>query len=116
LGPNYAGLFANNQKLADNLLKYSALSGEKIWPMPLAEEYKQYNKSKIADIKNASSSRLGGSITAALFLQNFIKPDVAWAHLDIAGVSYAEEPFNSYTPIGGVGFGVRSLLEWLSSF
>lgn len=116
LGPNYAGLFANNKKLADSLLKYSELSGEKVWLLPLVEEYRDFNKSKIADIRNISSSKLGGAITAALFLQDFIKPDVAWAHLDIAAVSYAEEPFNSYTPIGGVGFGVRSLLEWLVNF
>jgi len=116
LGPNYAGLFANNKKLTDSLLKYSELAGEKIWPLPLVEEYRDFNKSKIADIRNIASSKLGGAITAALFLQNFIKPDVAWAHLDIAGVSYAEEPLNSYTPIGGVGFGVRSMLEWLADF
>ena len=113
LGSNYSALYSNNDKLNNSLLKASKLSGEKIWSMPLPEEYKELNKSNIADIKNIASTRYGGSITAALFLQFFIEEGVSWAHLDIAGPAYAEKPLNSYTPIGGVGFGVRTLLEYL---
>ena len=113
LGSNYAALYANQDILAKDLLKAASNSGEKIWRMPLAPEYKELNKSNVADIRNIASARGGGSITAALFLEEFIVSDVAWAHLDIAGPAYAEKPLNAYTPIGGVGFGVRTLLEWL---
>ncbi len=116
LGDRYAGLFANNDELAKNILNAAQISGEKIWQLPLPSEYKELNKSQIADVRNIPSSRYGGAISAALFLQEFINNDVAWAHLDIAGPVYAEKPFNSYTPVGGVGFGVRTLAEWLKNF
>ena len=116
LGTHYAALYSNSKKLNTEILKAVDVSGEKIWPMPLPEEYIELNKSNIADIKNIASTRYGGSITAALFLQFFIEENVNWAHLDIAAPAYAEKPLNSYTPIGGVGFGVRTLLEWLISY
>ncbi|MBT4735547.1 MAG: leucyl aminopeptidase [Candidatus Marinimicrobia bacterium] len=115
LGTDYTGLFSNNEKLAKDLLKSSDVSGEKIWLMPMPLEYKKLNQSKIADIKNIPSTRYGGSITAAMFLQEFIEEGVAWAHLDIAGPAYAEKPLTTYIPAGGVGFGVRTLLEWLKN-
>lgn len=113
LGSDYAALYSNQESLAKDLLKSANLSGERIWQMPLAEEYRELNKSSIADIRNIPSARGGGSITAALFLEEFIEDSIAWAHLDIAGPAYAEKPLNHYTPLGGVGFGVRTLLEWL---
>lgn len=115
LGPQYAGLYSSDDKLAKDLLKSADLSGERLWHMPLAPEYKDYNESKVADIKNIGITRLGGSILAAWFLKYFVADDVSWAHLDIAAPAFAEKPFNSYTPIGGVGFGVRTFLEWLNS-
>ncbi|MBT7553508.1 leucyl aminopeptidase [bacterium] len=115
LGSDYAALYANNVGLNKDLIKAADIAGEKMWPMPMPVEYKDLNKSNIADIKNIPSTRYGGSITAAMFLQEFVKPEVAWAHLDIAGPAYAEKPLNSYTPVGGVGFGVRTVLEWLSN-
>jgi leucyl aminopeptidase len=115
LGTDYAALYANDQSLNKALMQASEVSGEKIWPMPLPEEYKDLNRSHIADIKNIPNTRYGGSITAAMFLQEFINEDVTWAHLDIAGPAYAEKPLNSYTPIGGVGFGTRTILEWLKT-
>ncbi len=113
LGTDYAGLFSNDEELSKDLLKASKQSAEKIWPLPLAPEYKHLNASLIADIRNIPSNRLGGAITAALFLQEFVNEDVAWAHLDIAAPAYAEKTMNAYTPVGGVGFGVRTILEYL---
>jgi len=115
LGTDYAALYANDQALNKSLINAADKAGEKMWSMPLPVEYKDLNKSNIADIKNIPSTRYGGSITAAMFLQEFIKEGVVWAHLDIAGPAYAEKSFNNYTPIGGVGFGVRTLLEWLQN-
>ena len=113
LGPEYTALFANDQGLAKDLLKTAGSTGEKIWQLPLPDEYKELNKSNIADINNIPNTRYGGAITAGLFLQEFIHQDIKWSHWDIAGPAYAEKPFNSYTPQGGVGFGVRTLLTWL---
>lgn len=113
LGENYCGLFANDDKLANEISESAEQSGEKIWRLPLPEEYKKLNNSKIADVRNIPSTRYGGAITAALFLQEFIEPDVAWAHLDIAGPAYSDKPLNAYTPAGGVGYGVRTLLNLL---
>jgi len=115
LGPEYAGLFANKQKLANELLKSATIVGENIWQLPLAPEYKDLDKSQVADYRNIPSMKMAGSITAAWFLAHFIKDDVDWAHIDIAGPVYAEKSYNSYTPIGGVGFGVRTILEWLKN-
>jgi leucyl aminopeptidase len=113
LGPNVAGLFSNNEKLGQEIKKASEMAGEKMWSLPLEDDYREYNKSQVADIRNASTTRYGGAITAALFLQEFINEGVIWAHLDIAAPAYAEKPLNAYTPVGGVGYGVRTLLEWL---
>lgn len=113
LGPEYTALFANDQNLAKDLLKTASATGEKLWQLPLPDEYKELNKSKVADINNIPNTRYGGAITAALFLQEFINKDIKWSHWDIAGPAYAEKPFNSYTPAGGVGHGVRTLLTWL---
>jgi len=115
LGPDYAGLFANDKKLTNDMLNFADKAGEKIWHMPLPKEYRKLNQSKVADVRNIPSTRLGGAITAALFLQEFINKDIKWAHLDIAGPSYVERPLNAYTPMGGSGFGVRMLLEWLKN-
>ena len=116
LGTDYAGLFSNNDQLSKELLKAAKISGEKLWPLPMPEEYKILNKSEIADIKNIPSIKDGGASTAALFLQEFIKEDVIWSHWDIASPAYAEKPMNNYILAGGVGFGVRTLLEWLLEF
>ncbi len=113
LGPDIAGLFTNDEKLGQEIKKASEITGEKMWSLPLPEEYKELIKSSVADVRNASTIRYGGAITAALFLQEFINKDVLWVHLDIAAPAYAEKPLNGYTPLGGVGYGVRTILEWL---
>jgi len=112
LGPQVGGLFSNNQPLADALLRCAGETGEKLWQLPLVKEYKEMIKSSVADMKNIGGSH-GGAITAALILQEFVG-EVPWAHLDIAGPAFAESD-NALCPKGGTGFGVRTLLKFLST-
>jgi leucyl aminopeptidase len=107
LGNDYAGLFANDDALAEALLSASSATGEKLWRMPLASEYEKQIDSLAADMKN-SGGRAGGSITAALFLKRFIK-DTAWAHLDIAPTAWRKDGKIPTSPEGATGFGVRLL-------
>lgn len=107
LGHHNAGLFANNDSLAERLEKVGKATGEAVWRMPLGDAYDKQVRSQIADMKNVGG-RDAGSITAAQILQRFIKDDVAWAHLDIAGVAWSNT--NAPTvPRGGTAFGVRLL-------
>ena len=112
LGTQVGGLFSNHQPLADTLLRCAGEAGEKLWQLPLVKEYKEMIKSSVADMKNIGGSH-GGAITAALILQEFVG-DVPWAHLDIAGPAFAESD-NALCPKGGTGFGVRTLLKFLSA-
>ena len=112
LGNQVAGLFSNNQPLADALLRGAEETGEKLWQLPLVKEYKDSIKSSVADMKNIGGAH-GGAIIAALILQEFVA-DVPWAHLDIAGPAFAEGD-NLVCPKGGTGFGVRTLTNFLSS-
>jgi leucyl aminopeptidase len=112
LGPRVAGLFSNHQPLADALLRSAMDTGEKLWQLPLVKEYKDMIKSSVADIKNIGGAH-AGAITAALILQEFVG-DVPWAHLDIAGPAFAESE-SSLGPKGGTGFGVRTLVKFLTS-
>jgi leucyl aminopeptidase len=111
LGQDVAGLWGNNQKLIEKIQNAAKTTGEKIWFMPLEQEYKELIKSHIADLKNISGGRYGGAITAALFLSVFIGT-TPWVHLDIAGPAYQENK-TELVPKGGSGFGVRLLLEFL---
>src|SRR5262245_60368587 len=106
LGKEYAGLFANDTKLAAELAAAGEASGEKVWRMPLAKAYDKLIDSKNADMKNIGG-RHGGAITAAQFLQRFIK-DTPWAHLDIAGTAM-DSPRNEINPSWASGWGVRLL-------
>ena len=112
LGTQVGGLFSNDQPLADTLLRSAAEAGEKLWQLPLVKEYKEMIKSSVADMKNIGGAH-GGAITAALILQEFVG-QVPWAHLDIAGPAFAESD-NAFGPKGGTGFGVRTLLKFLSA-
>lgn len=111
LGTDYAGLFSNNKELGEQVLKAAEQAGEKIWKMPLVKQYKELNKSDVADVANISSSPYGGAITAALFLQEFVD-EKPWVHLDIAGPAFAEKDY-SLGPKGGTGFGVETLINLL---
>lgn len=104
-----AGLFSNDDALRDRLLAASDQTYERIWPMPLYEDYRRTIKSDVADMKN-SGGRFGGVGTSAVFLQEFT--DYPWAHLDIAGLALTEKA-SAYTTAGGTGFGVRLLVDLL---
>jgi len=112
LGTLYSGLFGNDQDLANRVLKAAERTGEKMWQMPLPEEYKEQNKSEIANVKNAGN-RYGGAITAALFLAEFVdsKP---WVHIDIAGPALSNKE-SGYIVKGATGVGVRTLVEFALS-
>ncbi len=110
LGPEASGLFCNNDKLADLLLKASDKSFERVWRMPLFKEQRDLLKSDIADMKNVGGKN-GGAITAAKFLEDFVH-GVPWAHFDIAGNAYNENK-RRYEPQFGIGRGVRLMLDFL---
>jgi leucyl aminopeptidase len=107
LGKEFAGLFANDEKLADQLQAASKATGEKIWRMPLDKAYDKMLDSKNADVKNIGG-RWGGSCTAAAFIQRFIKKDMPWAHLDIAGTAM-DAPKSEINTSWGSGWGVQLL-------
>lgn len=113
LGVKTAGLFANDDELAHALKQSGKTVGEDFWRLPINNALKEVLKSPIADIKNCGD-RYGGSITATLFLSEFIEKGIKWAHLDIAGPATNNKP-HAYLPTGGVGFGVRTLVDYLMS-
>jgi leucyl aminopeptidase len=112
LGEDIAGLFTPDDAVASQLEKAAAGSGEKIWRLPIEEKYIEGLKSGIADLKN-TGPRAGGSITAAIFLKQFVK-ETPWAHLDIAGPVWTDKE-NGYNSPGATGFGVRTLVNWVLS-
>lgn len=113
LGTYCAGLFSNNDALAQKLLETSNEAGEKLWRLPLIEEHRDDIKSSIADLKNIASHRWSQAIIGALFLEEFAG-NLPWAHLDIAGVADSDKAIG-YTPKGATGFGVRTLVKYLLS-
>lgn len=108
LGNVCIGAFSNNQELADKVISAGAESGERIWQMPMYEEYKEQNKSDIADIKNAAGGG-GGPITAAQFLAEFVG-DTPWVHLDIAGTDMSDKE-KGYLVKGATGVAARTLVS-----
>lgn len=112
LGEEASGLMSNNDVLADLLARAGSETGEKVWRMPLYEEYKDSLKSDIADLKNVGG-RFGGAITAAMFLQEFVGK-TPWAHLDIAGTAF-HTAGKRYMPKYATGVGVRLVISLLES-
>ncbi len=112
LGHEYAGCFSNDDGLAAKLLAAGDASGDKLWRMPIGEAYDKLIDSPIADIKNVGP-REGGSITAAQFIQRFVKPGVKWAHLDIAGMVWAASAGPLWEK-GATGYGVRLLDRFIA--
>lgn len=113
LGDLCTGAFGNNQDLVDSVIKAGEEAGEYIWQMPMYEEYKEQNKSDIADIKN-SAGRWGGAITGAQFLAEFIE-DTPWVHLDIAG-PFQSDKDRTYIVKGATGVAVRTLVNLVISY
>ncbi|NBD33698.1 MAG: leucyl aminopeptidase [Cyanobacteria bacterium] len=112
LGNDIGGLWSTDDLLAEQLKTAADIAGEKIWQMPLEDKYFEGMKSEIADMKNVGP-RPGGSITAALFLKQFIQ-ETPWAHLDIAGTAWADQESGVNNP-GATGFPVRTLVNWVCS-
>jgi leucyl aminopeptidase len=107
LGKEFAGLYVNDEKLAEGLIAASSATGEKIWRMPIDKAYDKMIDSKTADVKNLGG-RWGGANTAAAFIHRFVKKDQAWAHLDIAGTAM-DAPRTEINTSWGSGWGVRLL-------
>ena len=107
LGHEMAGVFSNNDDLCEKFLAAAKAEGEGAWRMPVAPAYAKALKSRIADVMNVGG-RPGGAITAAMFLQRFVKPETPWIHLDIAGVALVNSE-TDFAPKGATGWGVRSL-------
>jgi len=114
LGPLAAGVFGNDRAHVDGILSAAEKAGEKMWPLPLYEEYRVQLRSEIADIRN-TADKYGGAITAALFLREFVDRRTPWAHIDIAGPAFLESNGHPYMRKGATGVGVRTLLTYLSS-
>jgi len=110
LGSLCAGVMSNNPALQARVLRAADAAGERMWPLPLIDEYRDGLKSEVADIRN-TGPRPGGAITAALFLREFAG-DTPWIHLDIAGAAFTDKDL-PYAPKGGVGFGTRTLLAYV---
>jgi leucyl aminopeptidase len=113
LGKEHAGLFSNNDELAQRLAEAGYATGEKVWRMPLAPEYDKIIDHDVADVKN-TGGRHAGSITAAQFLQRFVN-SVPWAHLDVAGTAM-DAPRNAINQSWGAGWGVRLLNRLVAQY
>ncbi|MCB0044910.1 MAG: leucyl aminopeptidase [Caldilineaceae bacterium] len=109
-----AGLFANDDALRDGLLAAAEQSSERLWPLPLYDEYKESIKSDMAEVKNGAG-RFSGVGSSAKFLEHFTE-GYPWAHLDIAGMAWASSSPNPFTPAGAVGFGVRLLIDFVNAY
>ncbi|MDN3353251.1 leucyl aminopeptidase [Actinomadura sp. DC4] len=111
LGTRTAGVMANDDAVRDRVVAAAGRAGEAAWPMPLPEELRKGLDSAVADIANISGERWGGMLTAGVFLKEFVPEGVRWAHLDIAGPAFHKgEPYG-YTPKGGTGAAVRTLVQ-----
>jgi len=122
VGDTHAGLFGNTEQLNEQLMNAARKSGEGLVEFPMPEEYRPTVQSRIADVRNTSAMKVGGAITAALFLQEFVgastdtaKP-IPWAHVDIAGPAHAEVPLIPYWQFGATGYGVRTLVQFIEAF
>ena len=110
LGDEIAGLWTDNDQLAKQITISANSVGEGMWRMPMQNSYKKGLKSMLADLQN-TGPRAGGSITAALFLKEFVQESIPWAHIDIAGTCWTDKD-RGVDPAGPTGYGVRTLVEW----
>jgi leucyl aminopeptidase len=114
LGTSIGGLFSNSEAFALAIIESGEMTGEKWWKMPLDEEYAEGLKDKVADIRNITDGG-PGSITAALFLKEFVKKDLQWVHLDIAGVAFTANGYK-YTEHGATAFGLKTIVETVKRY
>ncbi len=114
LGTTVAGLFSNDKELSDALFQAGERVNERLWPLPMYDEYFETMKSDIADLRNTSKRKKGwaSSITGAAFIKEFVGETI-WAHIDIAGTAFNEDGENGEMPQGATGFGVRLLVEYV---
>ncbi|MFC1540761.1 leucyl aminopeptidase, partial [Candidatus Margulisiibacteriota bacterium] len=112
LGDAASGIMGNDQELMDQLVAAGKRSGEKLWQLPLYDEYKEYSKSQVADIKNCTQQGKAGPPIGGLFLQLFAD-DTTWAHIDIAGTAFLDKG-RGYLSDGATGAMVRTLTAWLT--
>jgi leucyl aminopeptidase len=114
LGSQAAGLFANNEALQDALLAAAHASGERLWPMPMYDEYNDEIQSEMAEVKN-SAGRMAGVAASAKFIEHFTE-GYPWAHLDIAAMVWSQSDGNALAPKGATGYGVRLLIELAQAY
>lgn len=115
LGKEASGIMGNDEELISAIRKAGEISGERYWPLPLFEEYRDMLKSEVADIVNVGSKGQAGSSLGGIFLKEFIAEPMKWAHLDIAGPAYTDRDIPE-VPKGATGVGVRTLLYYLYGF
>lgn len=111
LGKKYAGLYNTDEKQRELFMSHNSKITDKVWPMPLEEDYNEFIEGNISDIRNIASNKHAGSITAAMFLKKFIRKDIKWTHIDMAAMSRKEE---YGTPANG--YGVRLLTEFIKEY
>jgi leucyl aminopeptidase len=109
LGTRTSAVMTNNDGFRQRFLEVTERTGEQFWPMPLPEELRASLDSPVADMANIGE-RMGGMLVAGLFLREFVSPDLPWLHLDIAGPAFNEGKAHGYTPVGGTGVAVHSLV------
>ena len=112
LGEFYTGAVTNNQEFYNELSKAAKEAGERVWQMPADDSFRKLNNSSVADVKN-TGGRLGGTITAGLFIENFVANNTPWIHLDIAGTAYLSKP-EGYLPKGATGVHVKTLYNLIN--
>jgi leucyl aminopeptidase len=114
LGTRTSAVMTNNVEFSEKFLKIAESTGEQFWPMPLPEELRASLDSPVADIANIGD-RMGGMLVAGLFLREFVAAQLPWLHLDIAGPAYNEGKPHGYTPVGGTGVALRTLVSLAES-
>ena len=115
LGNEVCGLFSNDQKLAESLLKSAKNTDEYMWQLPIIDEHKNDMKATVADLKNIGGSSFGGSAKGAAFIENFVEPGIAWAHLDIAGIGDSQSHLPYCPAKGASGIVIRTLVDYLKN-
>ena len=111
LGTAASGIMGNNSEFVQEIIRMGALCGEKFWELPMWQEYRDNMNSDVADMKN-TGTRYGGASAAGMFLKEFVTDDVKWAHLDVAGTAFLENPHKEFGK-GATGVGVRTILNYI---